>query len=811
MPPKENRPEPEQVKQSVFENAHVGSNVTTGDITQNITINQPETPKPTGIPQNIPYTGATNFVGRSKELEILYQQLQRTDCMVISAIAGMGGVGKTELAIQYALAHRKTYQGGICWLQAREQDVGIQVVNFARTHLSLSPPDDLDLPNRVRWCWQHWQAGDVLVVLDDVNDYAQVKPYLPPPASRFRVLIATRKQLLKSSERLELDVLEPDAAMALLESLVERERLQKEQSVAGELCRWLGYLPLGLELVGRYLERKPDLSLAEMQRRLQEKRLEQQALKKLKSEEDMTAQLGVAAAFELSWKELSPAAKELGCLLSVFDLVLIPWLLVEQCFPDQDPEELEEIRDDFLLDLHLIQHKGRGTYKLHELIREFLQSKLVESEQTDDLKRAIAAQIAAIAERNPVCVTEILKKGLLDWSFTKDISLPPALEFGWQMRIATQAWINGIGSLANLVMPLRKDGSLPSLGVGIVRVHATDTYAHYTYFQTGWYFGNAFVDDVVELPPEAEKLFANHDSDLSPEVEKLFTSGWNYFRGAQLKQQASWAWQWTLEQMVDSLSKLLQQRSLPVGAGCLSLEAAWHAALNLTTRSHSYSNPILLDEIEAPLSGARRNRFSLMMQHCLNQLRIEVEYLRGQGRTCLSLPSSVQAFRNNRAVSPEILLAYTADIYQGAIKGYQQLVNTLFPKFLPRLQLASILPARPVGVVVPPNQGSGSVSVSWYWEPLPAGSQSGVDFRLGDRPISGDDPRFQSALNQLRSLPPHGLMYHSINIRTESTLTKFWHGSNPVTELVYQWLWEDLKKISWVKGELGYAGFPYWR
>lgn len=79
--------------------------------------------------------------------------------------------------------------------------------------------------------------------------------------------------------------------------------------------------------------------------------------------------------------------------------------MAEECFPDHDPEELEEIRDDFLLDLHLIQHEVKGTYRLHELIREFLHSKLVELKQTDNLNQAIALTIAAIAQRFPFDLT----------------------------------------------------------------------------------------------------------------------------------------------------------------------------------------------------------------------------------------------------------------------------------------------------------------------------------------------------------------------------------------------------------------------
>jgi hypothetical protein len=139
--------------------------------------------------------------------------------------------------------------------------------------------------------------------------------------------------------------------------------------VALQLCEWLGYLPLGLELVGRYLARKQDLSLAQMMRRLEKKRLEERSLSQ--SEDDMTAQQGVQAAFELSWQELDNTDKQLACLVSLFAPAPIPWELVEQCLPDVDAEELEESRDDKLINLHLLQRKEKGIYQLHPLLRQF--------------------------------------------------------------------------------------------------------------------------------------------------------------------------------------------------------------------------------------------------------------------------------------------------------------------------------------------------------------------------------------------------------------------------------------------------------
>ena len=106
-----------------------------GDINVNLSPQQPET---TGIPHNLPRSNA-QFVGRGQDLKTLHRQLQQNERLAISAIAGMGGIGKSELALQYAITHleRGTYPGGLCWLQARDADVGSQVVTFARTRLGM--------------------------------------------------------------------------------------------------------------------------------------------------------------------------------------------------------------------------------------------------------------------------------------------------------------------------------------------------------------------------------------------------------------------------------------------------------------------------------------------------------------------------------------------------------------------------------------------------------------------------------------------------------------------------------------------------
>ncbi len=369
--------------------------------------------------ENIPLSGAVKFVGREESLYQLHQLLQENDQLAIAAIAGMGGVGKTELGIQYAKAFINTYPGGVCWLFAKAGDVGTQIVAFARKYFpDFTIPEGLTLKDQVEFCWQHWVAGQVLVVLDDVTDYRLVKPYLPPmrspmavreTQSRFKVLITTRQRLGHPIQLLPLDVLDADAALELLSQLTPK-RCEQQPDVAHKLCEWLGYLPLGLELVGRYLEQDPDLSLERMVSRLQQKKLKHPAV--AAAESTMTAELGVTAAFELSWERLSTTAQLLGCLLSIFTLAPIPWQLVESVVDlstepladskqtTVDLEDVEAARRE-LLQLHLLERTGEGTYPLHQLIREFLREKLEELEQADELKRSFCQAMADVAKQIP--------------------------------------------------------------------------------------------------------------------------------------------------------------------------------------------------------------------------------------------------------------------------------------------------------------------------------------------------------------------------------------------------------------------------
>ena len=355
-----------------------------------------------------PGLGSRIFVGREQQMQDLHQLLQQSEQLAITAATGMGGIGKTDLAWHYAEAHRADYPGGIWWISAAQ--LVVKVLEYSLLMGLDIPPEEFDAAAKVQWCYQKWlgaiPTGARLLVWDDVTDakaYGELRAYLPTDA-RFRLLLTTRAKLGPPVQRLELDVLDQAAALELLGRLVGNEaRLVAEAETARALCQWLGYLPLGIELVGRHLALHPTLKLATLLSRLEAQKLSARALQQVVPE--MPYRDSLAAAFEISWQGLSEAAQHLGGLLSLFGLAPISKALIVDCLPEWDEEDLEEALDLALVGSSLLTVLETDEYLLHSLIREFFAAKLQAFSTAEALQRGFVLAMTEVAKTIPQTVT----------------------------------------------------------------------------------------------------------------------------------------------------------------------------------------------------------------------------------------------------------------------------------------------------------------------------------------------------------------------------------------------------------------------
>ena len=193
------------------------------------------------------------FVGRAGELARLDAALAGPGGVVVQAVHGLGGVGKSTLAAQWAAAHAAEYV--VTWwiTAATPADIDAGLTGLA---MALQPALKGVLPlEALREGAVQWLAAQQgwLVVLDNVTDPAEVAPLLAR-ASAGRYLITSRRASgwHGMAAPIRLDVLDPAEAQALLAAILAPGR-PVEADGAAALCAELGCLPLAIEQAGAYL------------------------------------------------------------------------------------------------------------------------------------------------------------------------------------------------------------------------------------------------------------------------------------------------------------------------------------------------------------------------------------------------------------------------------------------------------------------------------------------------------------------------------------------------------------------------------
>ncbi len=333
------------------------------------------------------------FTGREAELARLRAVVgepgrRGASPVVISAIAGMGGVGKTALALHLAHELAPAFPDAQLYIDlhgyepSQRLSPGQALDRFLRA-LGVAPellPTALEeQASRYRTLLAGKRA---LVLLDNASSAEQVRPLLPGAATCL-VLVTSRGGLTglvarEGARLLTLDVLAPEESLELLARVAGRERVDAEPEAAAEAVRRCGYLPLAVRILAAKLAARPRMRVAELVGRLAN---EERSLGHLTAGE-----VEVRASFALSYTELAPDVartfRRLG-LIAGPDFTAGAVAALATTTVEQAEAHLE-----VLLDAHLIEDAPiAGRYRFHDLLRLYARER-VQAEEPDDERTA---------------------------------------------------------------------------------------------------------------------------------------------------------------------------------------------------------------------------------------------------------------------------------------------------------------------------------------------------------------------------------------------------------------------------------------
>jgi tetratricopeptide (TPR) repeat protein len=226
---------------------------------------------------SIPYSRNAIFTGRDELLTQLADTLvagQATALPPVQTLSGPGGVGRTQIAVEYAYRYRHKYRAVFWVLSATRESLVAGYLTLAEL-LNL-PEKDAEVQQVVIEAVKAWLQSEQgwLLILDDADDPVLVREFVPPVLGG-HLLLTTRAQSMEQlASRIEVETMDLDTGVVFLlrrASLIEpRATLadipSADKAVAREICEALGGLPLALDQAGAYLE-ETQCSLADYHQR----------------------------------------------------------------------------------------------------------------------------------------------------------------------------------------------------------------------------------------------------------------------------------------------------------------------------------------------------------------------------------------------------------------------------------------------------------------------------------------------------------------------------------------------------------------
>ena len=412
--------------------------------------------------QNIPYPRNDTFTGREDMLIEIRNTLLNSDGQGKSRIilTGIGGIGKTQIALEYAYRYQDYYSDGIFWIKS-ETGFESEFVKVARDFVSdiLYEKHFNDNEAIKKFSDYLFDNHKALIIIDNLEELDIINKLLKgvfPSNLSGHMIITSRKISSKSSQNsIDVKGLSPDEAVNLLLSGSSRKEASKDQSQdsliiqnAQAICASFGYLTLCIGLASAYLEQFPEKPLNEYLRRIKK---EGPYNTIISSDSDPSYHIvqyesTISNIYHSQWEALrNPKSKLTLQIMSLFDdLISVPRSLIPLLAGIEDDTH-KKIGGSTQFDLVLVELKkwrfigeqyfGRSTfsrgsdydienespinfnerkreirYTLHPLIRDFIRTHTIADEK-DLVDCSVTTYIEGI--RNPEKLNEaIVSKGI---------------------------------------------------------------------------------------------------------------------------------------------------------------------------------------------------------------------------------------------------------------------------------------------------------------------------------------------------------------------------------------------------------------
>jgi tetratricopeptide (TPR) repeat protein len=212
--------------------------------------------------ENVPFARNPYFTGRETVLQNLHEALSKNSATALTqghAIYGLGGIGKTQTAVEYTYRYRSEYRY-IFWTRA-DTEVALQAGFVDMAKLLDLPEKDATNPDDTVQAVKHWleHKGEWLLIFDNADTPEMLKAYYPR-TPRGHILLTSRAQLFDTlgiARPLALEKMDPDEALSFLYTRTGRAQSDPaEKNAAADLAAELGYLPLALEQAAAYITAK---------------------------------------------------------------------------------------------------------------------------------------------------------------------------------------------------------------------------------------------------------------------------------------------------------------------------------------------------------------------------------------------------------------------------------------------------------------------------------------------------------------------------------------------------------------------------